>query len=166
MRLNASCAAQDVIRFHSKGKYHMSNITVRTPVDPKDAFVLVVEDNVSNFVLIARLLAFMGVQKCEWKTTGWGVVDFANTMSRVDLILMDLRLPHEDGYEALKQIRSDPHLQNTLVVVVTAHGSSAEMKKAREAGFDGFLSKPLDADRFPEQIKEILSGDAIWDLGI
>lgn len=144
----------------------MSEVTVKNPVDPKKAHVLVVEDNVSNFVLIARLLAFMGVQKCEWKTTGWGVVDFANTMSRVDLILMDLRLPHEDGYEALQQIRLDPHLQNTLVVVVTAHGSSEEMKKAREAGFNGFLSKPLDADRFPEQITQILHGESIWDLGI
>ena len=128
--------------------------------------ILVVEDNVSNFVLIARLLAFMGVQKCEWKTTGWGVVDFANTMPRVDLILMDLRLPHEDGYDALRQVRNDPTLANTRVVVVTAHGSSTEMQKAREAGFDGFLSKPLDADRFPEQIKEILDGEEVWDLGI
>jgi len=144
----------------------MSNSTVKTPVDPKDAHILVVEDNVSNFVLIARLLAFMGVQKCEWKTTGWGVVDFANTMPRVDLILMDLRLPHEDGYDALRQIRSDNKLQDTRVVVVTAHGSTSEMQKAREAGFDGFLSKPLDADRFPEQIRAILNGKEIWDLGI
>ncbi|MBE7529011.1 MAG: response regulator [Chloroflexi bacterium] len=138
----------------------------RSPVDPKDAHILVVEDNVSNFVLIARLLAFMGVQKCEWKTTGWGVVDFANTMPRVDLVLMDLRLPHEDGYDALRQIRADERLKNTLVVVVTAHGSGAEMQRAKEAGFDGFLSKPLDADRFPEQIRQILSGTPIWDLGI
>ena len=138
----------------------------RSPVDPKDAHILVVEDNVSNFVLIARLLAFMGVQKCEWKTTGWGVVDFANTMPRVDLVLMDLRLPHEDGYDALRQIRADERLKNTLVVVVTAHGSSAEIQRAKEAGFDGFLSKPLDADRFPEQIRQILSGTPIWDLGI
>lgn len=144
----------------------MSNSTVKTPVDPKDAHILVVEDNVSNFVLIARLLAFMGVQKCEWKTTGWGVVDFANTMPRVDLILMDLRLPHEDGYDALRQIRNDDKLRDTRVVVVTAHGSTSEMQKAREAGFDGFLSKPLDADRFPEQIRAILNGKEIWDLGI
>lgn len=135
-------------------------------VNPKDAHILVVEDNVSNFVLIARLLAFMGVQKCEWKTTGWGVVDFANTMPRVDLILMDLRLPHEDGYEALRQIRADERLHNTLVVVVTAHGSQEELQKAKEAGFDGFLVKPLDADEFPEQISRILQGEAIWDLGI
>lgn len=139
---------------------------IKKPIDPKNANILVVEDNVSNFVLIARLLAFMGVQKCEWKTTGWGVVDFAHTMPRVDLILMDLRLPHEDGYEALNQIREDDNLKDTLVVVVTAHGSAAEMQKAREAGFDGFLAKPLDADRFPDQIRQILQGEAIWDLGI
>jgi two-component system cell cycle response regulator DivK len=135
-------------------------------IDPKDAHILVVEDNVSNFVLIARLLAFMGIQKCEWKTTGWGVVDFANTMPRVNLILMDLRLPHEDGYEALRQIRQDPHLKQTKVVAVTAHSSLEELQKARGAGFDGFLSKPLDADLFPEQVRQILSGEEVWDLGI
>ena len=141
----------------------MSNLT---KIDPKEAHVLVVEDNVSNFVLIARLLAFMGVEKCEWKTTGWGVVEFANTMARVDLILMDLRLPHEDGYEALRQIRANSHLKDTLVIVVTAQGSAAEMQKAREAGFNGFITKPLDVDRFPEQISNILNGEEIWDLGI
>ncbi|MFO7679153.1 MAG: response regulator [Chloroflexota bacterium] len=143
-----------------------SLVKTRTPIDPANAHILVVEDNVSNFVLIARLLAFMGVQKCEWKTTGWGVVDFAKTMQRIDLVLMDLRLPHEDGYEALRQIRADESLRDTLVVVVTAHGSSQEMKTAREAGFDGFLVKPLDADKFPDQIRQILNGVPIWDLGI
>ena len=140
--------------------------TKKNAIDPKDAHILVVEDNVSNFVLIARLLAFMGIQKCEWKTTGWGVVDFANTMPRVNLILMDLRLPHEDGYEALRQIRQDPHLKQTKVVAVTAHSSTEEMQKARKAGFDGFLSKPLDADLFPEQVRQILNGEEVWDLGI
>jgi two-component system, cell cycle response regulator DivK len=144
----------------------MSQSRPRQAISPSDAHILVVEDNVSNFVLIARLLAFMGVQKCEWKTTGWGVADFANTMSRIDLILMDLRLPHEDGYEALRQIRADERLRDTLVVVVTAHGSPEELQKAKEAGFDGFLVKPLNADEFPEQISRILQGEAIWDLGI
>jgi two-component system cell cycle response regulator DivK len=137
----------------------------RKVVNPTEAHVLVVEDNVPNFVLIARLLAFMGIQKCEWKTTGWGVVEFAKTMPKVDLILMDLRLPHEDGYEALEQLRADPDLRDTLVVVVTAQASSVEMQKARQAGFDGFLSKPLDADIFPEQIRRILDGESVWEMG-
>ncbi|MEM7798157.1 MAG: response regulator [Chloroflexota bacterium] len=135
------------------------------PVAPEEAYILIVEDNVPNFVLVARMLAFMGVQHCEWKTTGWGVVDFAHTMPRVDLILMDLRLPHEDGYEALAQVRLDPNLKSTRVVVVTAQASAEEMKRARQAGFDGFLSKPLDPDKFPEQIRRILQGEEIWELG-
>lgn len=137
----------------------------KLPIPPHEAHVLVVEDNVSNFVLIAKLLAFMGIEKCEWKTTGWGVVEFANTMARVDLVLMDLRLPHEDGYEALQQIRSHPQLKDTIVVVVTAQGSAAEMKKARAAGFNGFIAKPLNVDHFPEQISRILRGEEVWEPG-
>lgn len=136
------------------------------PTDPKDAIVLVVEDNASNFVLIARLLAFMGIKKCEWKTTGWGVVEFAEKMPRVDLILMDLRLPYEDGYQALSNIRKNPHLSNARVVVVTAQGNAEEMKKAEAAGFDGFIAKPLDVARFPDQIQQILQGESVWDLGL
>jgi two-component system cell cycle response regulator DivK len=143
----------------------MSESTQKQVIAPENAYVLVVEDNVPNFVLIARLLAFTGVQRTEWKTTGWGVVDFANNMPRVDLILMDLRLPHEDGYEALIQVRANEKLKNTLVVVVTAQASPTEMQKAKEAGFDGFLSKPLDADKFPNQIRDILAGKSVWDLG-
>jgi len=134
----------------------------RVAIDPEDAQILVVEDNPANFALTARLLAYTGVKNPEWKTTGWGVVEYAEQMGRVDLILMDIRLPVEDGYEALRQIRAHPELGNTLVVPVTALGSLAELERARKAGFDGFLAKPLDAKKFPEQIRTILRGDAVW----
>jgi two-component system cell cycle response regulator DivK len=133
------------------------------PVDPAEAHVLVVEDNVPNFVLIARMLAFMGVQRCEWKTSGWQVVNFADTLPRIDLILMDIRLPYEDGYQALQKIRAHERLKDTLVVAVTAEASEEQMAKAKGAGFDGFLGKPLDPDRFPEQIRRILSGEPVWE---
>ncbi|OGO26933.1 MAG: hypothetical protein A2W33_04620 [Chloroflexi bacterium RBG_16_52_11] len=129
----------------------------------KDATVLVVEDNVANFVLIARLLGYMGIH-CEWKTSGYEIVEYADTLPKLDLILLDIRLPYEDGYSALRKLRSSSSLRNTLVVAVTAEASMDQMKKAREAGFDGFLGKPLDPDRFPEQINRILSGDPVWEL--
>jgi len=134
-----------------------------TPIEPEDASILVVEDNPASFALTARLLAYSGVKNPEWKTTGWGVVEYAEQMGRVDLVLMDLRLPVEDGYEALRQIRSHPGLSDTLVVPVTAHGGLSEMEKAREAGFDGFLAKPLDAKKFPDQIRRILRGEPVWE---
>jgi two-component system cell cycle response regulator DivK len=133
-----------------------------TPEPPKDATILVVEDNVSNFVLIARMLGYMGIH-CEWKTSGYEVVEYADTLPRLDLILMDIRLPYEDGYGALRKIRSSPNLKNTLVVAVTAEASLEQMNKARAAQFDGFLGKPLDPDRFPDQIRRILSGDKVWE---
>ena len=130
---------------------------------PQDATVLVVEDNVANFVLVARMLGYMGIH-CEWKTSGYEVVEYADTLPRLDLILMDIRLPYEDGYAALKKIRSSPQLKDTLVVAVTAEASPEQMRKAREAEFDGFLGKPLDPDRFPEQVRRILSGEQVWEL--
>ncbi len=130
---------------------------------PKDLTILVVEDNVSNFVLIARMLGYMGIH-CEWKTSGYEVVEYADTLPRLDLILMDIRLPYEDGYGALKKIRASEHLKSIPIVAVTAEASEEQLNKARAAGFDGFLGKPLDPDRFPEQIRRILNGEAVWEL--
>jgi len=130
---------------------------------PKDTTVLVVEDNVSNFVLIARMLGYLGIH-CEWKTSGYEVVEYADTLPRLDLILMDIRLPYEDGYGALKKIRASEHLKSIPIVAVTAEASEEQIVKARGAGFDGFLGKPLDPDRFPEQIRRILGGDPVWEL--
>jgi two-component system cell cycle response regulator DivK len=129
----------------------------------RGATVLVVEDNVSNFVLIARILGYMGIH-CEWKTSGYEVVEYADNLPRLDLILMDIRLPYEDGFGALQKIRSSGSLKATKVVAVTAEASPDQMRKAREASFDGFIGKPIDPDRFPDQVRRILAGEAVWDL--
>lgn len=133
-------------------------------MDPQDATVLVVEDNFQNFVLITRLLAYLGVEDCEWKASGWQVLEFAETLPRIDLILMDIFLPEEDGYTALDKLRSHPRFEDTLIVAVTADASVENMERARNAGFDGFIGKPLDPDHFPNQIRRILQGEAVWEM--
>lgn len=139
------------------------SVTAAPPTEPSEAHVLVVEDNVPNFVLIARMLAFMGVQRCEWKTSGWQVVQFADTLPRVDLILMDIRLPYEDGYQALQKLRANAKLKDTIVCAVTAEASEDQMRRARKAGFNGFLGKPLDPDKFPSQIRRLLAREEVWE---
>jgi two-component system cell cycle response regulator DivK len=143
----------------------IADAKAKKAIDPKDAYVLVVEDNLQNLVLIARLLAFIGVRRYEWKASGWQVLEFADTMPRVDLVLMDLHLPYEDGYDALAKLRSDSRFAETRVVAVTADSNPGTMEKAKKAGFDGFLGKPIDPDKFPEQIISILQGNMVWDLG-
>jgi two-component system cell cycle response regulator DivK len=132
-------------------------------IELQDVTVLVVEDNVSNFVLIARLLGYLGIH-CEWKTSGYEVVEYADLLPKLDLILMDIRLPYEDGYEALKKIRSSPRLTSIPVIAITAEASMEQMQKAHAAGFDGFIGKPINPDRFPEQIQQILNGEPVWEL--
>ena len=136
----------------------------RPSVQPKDATILVVEDNVQNFVLMTRLLAFLGVKKCEWKASGWQVLEFAETLPHIDLILMDIFLPEEDGYQVLERLRAHPRFRDTLIVAVTADVSRENMERARQAGFDGFIGKPIDPDRFPNQVRSILQGEDVWEL--
>jgi two-component system cell cycle response regulator DivK len=131
---------------------------------PKDEpAVLIVEDNVANFVLMARLLGEMGI-RCEWKSSGYEVVQYADALPRVSLILMDIRLPYEDGYGAMRKLRSSPTLAAVPVVAVTAYASEDQMARARAEGFSGFIGKPLDPDRFPEQIRRILAGEGVWEV--
>jgi two-component system cell cycle response regulator DivK len=135
-------------------------------VDLRSVCVLIVEDNVRNYALLARLLSFMGVKQTEWKRSGWQVLEFAqDTMVQVDLILLDIHLPEQDGYEVLNRIREDQRFRTTRVVAVTADVSGANLNRAKAAGFDGFLAKPINVDLFPDQIRRILEGEPVWELG-
>ncbi len=135
-------------------------------IDVKDACVLIVEDNVRNYALLARLLVFLGVKQTEWKRSGWQVLEFVrDTMPQVDLILLDIHLPEEDGYEVLERFRKEEHFAKTLIVAVTADVSQSNLNRAKLAGFDGFLAKPINVDLFPEQIRRVLQGESVWDLG-
>ncbi len=138
--------------------------TPPTSSNLKNKTVLVVEDNVSNFVLMARMLGFLGIH-CEWKTSGYEVVEYADTLPQLDMVLMDIRLPYEDGYSALRKLRESTRLKSVPVIAVTAEGTQEELNKARLAGFNGFIGKPLDPDRFPDQIQRILADKPVWELG-
>ena len=132
--------------------------------DLEQACVLIVEDNFNNFRLMARLLAFHGIKNCEWKTSGSQVVEFAGALPRVDLVLMDLYLPGEDGYQVLARLRAHPKFADTPIVAVTAEATEGNLRRASEAGFDGFIGKPINATLFPDQVRRILEGEAVWDL--
>jgi two-component system cell cycle response regulator DivK len=134
-------------------------------VDPQDAVVLVIEDNLNNYLLIARLLGYSGIERCEWKASGWHVIEFAQTLPRIDLILMDIFLPERDGYETLQLFRDEARFKEIPVVAITADNSVESMERARKAGFDGFIGKPLQPDRFPQQIRRALQGEPVWELG-
>jgi two-component system, cell cycle response regulator DivK len=77
-------------------------------------------------------------------------------------VFLDLHLPKKDGYAVLAEIRADPRLAGTRVVALTASVTRSEIQRCREAGFDGFIGKPIDGRRFSELFSRILSGDSVW----
>jgi two-component system cell cycle response regulator DivK len=139
------------------------------PVIFTDPHVIVVEDNANNLLILLKLLKLIGVERVNWHTSGQQVVQFVHAMSqaniqgRPDLILLDIGLPGEDGYAVLAQLRADPSLRHTRVAAVTVHNSPDEVRRAQAAGFDGFIGKPIDAERFPDQIRRILAGEDVWE---
>jgi two-component system cell cycle response regulator DivK len=123
----------------------------RTMVEPVDAHVLVIEDNIYNYTLIARLLKFLGVKYIDWSRTGRQVQGLGSSLPKVDLVLLDIHLPYEDGYMTLERLRSNVRFEPTRIVAVTAEATEDNMRRAREAGFDGFIAKPIDPDPFPNR---------------
>jgi two-component system cell cycle response regulator DivK len=127
-----------------------------------EAYVLVIEDDANNLMVAMDLLQMLGVKYVNSRASGWQGMKLAESLPRLDLILLDIQLPQEDGYAILKRIRSSPKLKDTCVVAVTANVLPQDEARARAAGFDGFIGKPLDFDRFPQQITRLLTGEAVW----
>ncbi len=81
-------------------------------------------------------------------------------LRQVDIVLLDLEMPKHDGYEVIDMLRK--HLDASVpIVACTVH--TAEINRTRRLGFSGFIAKPLDMDRFSEQVRRILSGEPIWE---
>jgi CheY-like chemotaxis protein len=116
--------------------------------------ILVVEDIPANAALACKLLSAAGHDVLMATTAADGVA--ATREQRPDLVLMDLGLPDMDGTTALQQIRADAGLADTQVVAFTAHAMDGDRDLALRAGFDGYLSKPIDFATFADTVSELL----------
>lgn len=124
---------------------------------------LAVEDDAGGMAIIGVMLRYLGI-KAYINTSGEGVLDLARAMNpRPTLILLDLNLPTTTGYDILKQIREDDELKKVIVIAVTAQDADTEIPKCKEAGFDGFIGKPISRSRFPRQLKRILNREPVWE---
>jgi CheY-like chemotaxis protein len=116
--------------------------------------ILLVEDTIANRALVVKLLKAAGHDVIEAADGAAGIRE-AQTM-RVDLVLMDLSLPGMDGWEALRRLRADGRTRNLRIVALTAHAMAGTREEALAAGFDGYLSKPIDAVTFAETVSRFV----------
>ena len=120
--------------------------------------ILIVEDSEKNRKLVRDLLQFKGYRTLEAVTGEDGVALAAE--HKPDLILMDYQLPGIDGIEAFRRIRNASATAHIPIVAVTASAMPEEARKMKEAGFDGFQTKPINVKEFLQAVAELFSGKA------
>jgi two-component system cell cycle response regulator DivK len=114
--------------------------------------VLIVEDNEKNMKLFRDVLVATGYRTLE-ATTGEDAVSLALSHTPA-LVLMDVQLPGIDGVEALVRLRRDARTETIPVLALTAQAMHGDRERFLEAGFDGYLSKPMDVAELLRTVEE------------
>ena len=123
--------------------------------------ILIVDDNQANRELLE---AYMSELDCETKfaVDGQQAIDFTRDF-RPDLILLDVMMPKLSGFEVCQKIKSDPDLQNTMILMVTALNELGDIERAVDAGTNDFLSKPVNRVELLKRVENMLKLKGVSD---
>ena len=113
-----------------------------------------VEDNADNRLLVRRLLQAYGYQVVEAENASRAKE--ALNSCHPDLILMDINMPDIDGYTLTNEIKSRPDMAGVPIIAITANVMKGDRERTLQAGCDGYIEKPIDVDRFIDQIEGFL----------
>ena len=117
--------------------------------------ILIIEDNEQNLYLMRFLLTKYGFTVDE-ATAGIKGLEMAKKIKPY-LILLDIQLPAMDGYAVARELRKNDDLAGTTIVAVTSYAMVGDRERILEAGADGYIEKPIDPERFIDQIKKYIS---------
>jgi two-component system cell cycle response regulator DivK len=117
--------------------------------------ILVVEDNEQNRILMRQILTYHGYEVLE-ATDGLTGLEMARAHMPA-LILLDIQMPVMNGFMVIRELRNNPDLRKIKVIAVTSFAMKGDREKALQAGFDEYVTKPIDTRKFPELVKQVLS---------
>ena len=117
--------------------------------------ILVVEDNEANRMLMRQILQHHGYEVLEAADGAAGLAMAGEHMP--DLILLDLQMPVMGGFTVIRELRKTPELSKLKVIAVTSFAMKGDREKALEAGFDEYVTKPIDTRKFVDLVKNIIS---------
>lgn len=121
---------------------------------------LIIDDNRQNLEALALLLKREGMKPVTVDLPR-NIPQVVETLEQIAIVFLDLEFPNGDGLQIIHELQQYPHLRHVPIVAYTVHIS--EQNEARAAGFHSFLGKPLSVDRFPDQLRRILSGEHVWE---
>ena len=120
--------------------------------------MLVVEDQAENLDLMVYLLTAFGHKALVARDGAEGIT--VAGQERPDLVVMDLQMPVMDGYEAASRLKEDAELSAIPLVAVTAYAMVGDRERIMAAGFDGYMTKPIDPTVFVRELERYLTPSA------
>jgi two-component system, cell cycle response regulator DivK len=120
------------------------------------SLILVIEDNEQNLYLIQFLLEKHGLDVAAARTGKEGIQMAVNM--RPQAILLDIQLPEMDGYAVAEALRQVEELKSTPIIAVTSYAMVGDRERIMAAGATDYIEKPIDPDRFADQVKKHLRG--------
>jgi two-component system cell cycle response regulator DivK len=129
---------------------------------PEDSYIILVEDDPNSYLVVEELVKHAGFKHFYHRSSGAKLINLIEALPQVDLIMLDIGLPGEDGFLVLKRLRSHPQATRAHIAAVTANIMHQTRLRAKDAGFDSFISKPIRPDKICEQIRSMLNGHAFW----
>jgi two-component system cell cycle response regulator DivK len=119
------------------------------------ARILIVEDDADNRRIVVKVLTGEGHRTLE-AADGRTAIEVARR-ERPDLIIMDLAMPGMDGWEASRRLKGNPETADIPIIALTAFAMRGDEERAREAGCDGYLSKPCRPQTMREVVRDFLA---------
>ena len=129
---------------------------------PEDAYIILIEDDPNSYLVVEELVKHAGFKHFYHRSNGLKLVQLIEALPQVDLVLMDIGLPGEDGFAVLKRLRAHPQAARAHIAALTANIMHQTRLRAKDAGFDSFISKPIRPDKICDQIRSMLGGHAFW----
>ncbi|MCG3210984.1 MAG: Polar-differentiation response regulator DivK [Anaerolineae bacterium] len=129
----------------------------------EEATIVIIEDDTNSYMASLDLLKLEGAGAVHARTSGEEALKLVDSLPAVDLFLVDIYLPGETGYDIIGRIRQHPKVKDSKVVALTASVMYGDIRRVREAGFDGFIGKPIRPARFGDQVRQILAGESLWE---
>jgi CheY-like chemotaxis protein len=127
-------------------------------------FLYVENDELSREVMKALLTRGLGYRDLTMFETSAHFEHHLESLShKPDVIFLDIHMEPVDGFEMLKMIRRNKNYYATSVIALTASVMNEEVRRLREAGFDGAIATPINYDTFPIALDRILNGEQIWN---
>ena len=125
-------------------------------------YALIIDDNELNLDSLTVLLKREGISAVGIQSPR-NLDEALESISNLCVIFLDLEMPNDNGFDIIAYLREEKQLYDIPIVAYTVHVS--EQNEAKDAGFHSFIGKPLDVNRFPDQLRRILNNEPVWEVG-